>query len=163
MILTIGFNGFALGDSFICLLGFPLTIALSVFSDILYHSNSLMVYQNFLIWTFGNISASHRAFYNKVHLSTQGIDLSTRSMARSPFCCSLCWEPPNLLPAGKEEHDWMFCGAHEAGDHPPSFDKTSNSPQIAADHWMEHPSPCRNPESPLDQVGKISEHISPEP
>ncbi|KAL8892015.1 MAG: hypothetical protein Q9215_001017 [Flavoplaca cf. flavocitrina] len=72
-------------------------------------------------------------------------------MARSPFCCSLCWEPPNLFPAGEEDHDWMFCDAHEARDHPPSFDKTLNPPEITADHWIEHPSPCRNPESPLDQ------------
>ncbi|KAL9024846.1 MAG: hypothetical protein Q9180_007787 [Flavoplaca navasiana] len=72
-------------------------------------------------------------------------------MARSPFCCSLCWEPPNLFPAGEEDHDWMFCDAHEARDHPPSFDKTLNPPQTTADHWIEHSSPCRNPESPLDQ------------
>ncbi|KAL8984041.1 MAG: hypothetical protein Q9205_001885 [Flavoplaca limonia] len=72
-------------------------------------------------------------------------------MARSPFCCSLCWEPPNLFAAGEEDHDWMFCDAHEARDHPPSFDKRLNPTEITADHWIEHPSPCRNPESPLDQ------------
>ncbi|KAI4278103.1 MAG: hypothetical protein L6R38_005320 [Xanthoria sp. 2 TBL-2021] len=73
-------------------------------------------------------------------------------MADSSFCCSLCWEPPNLFRADEEDHYWMYCNnVREAGSDPVSSSGTFDQSQSAADPWSEHPSPCRNPESPLDQ------------
>ncbi|CAL8575334.1 hypothetical protein XPA_001262 [Xanthoria parietina] len=63
-------------------------------------------------------------------------------MADSSFCCSLCWEPPNLFKADEDDRDWMY-GTSSSG----TFDQA----QTIAELWSEYPSPCRNPESPLDQ------------
>lgn len=56
-------------------------------------------------------------------------------MADSSFCCSLCWEPPNLFKADEYDRDWMHCTPLSG-----RFDQA----QTMAELWSEYPSPCRN-------------------
>ncbi|KAL8657214.1 MAG: hypothetical protein Q9226_002131 [Calogaya cf. arnoldii] len=72
-------------------------------------------------------------------------------MADSSFCCNQCWEPPNIFRADEDDDYWMYCNAREVGRNPTSSNGSVDHSQPQADPWAEHPSPCRNPESPLDQ------------
>ncbi|KAL8995349.1 MAG: hypothetical protein Q9169_004891 [Polycauliona sp. 2 TL-2023] len=64
-------------------------------------------------------------------------------------CCNLCWGP-DLSQLETGDHDWMYCSVPEAGQNS-ALHQIHEQPQIAADPWCEHPSPCRNPDSPLSQ------------
>ncbi|KAL8848432.1 MAG: hypothetical protein Q9221_006539 [Calogaya cf. arnoldii] len=72
-------------------------------------------------------------------------------MADSSFRCNQCWEPPNIFRADEGDDDWMYCNAREAGPNFTSSNRKLDHSQPQADPWAEHPSPRRNPESPLDQ------------
>ncbi|KAL8862855.1 MAG: hypothetical protein Q9178_000797 [Gyalolechia marmorata] len=63
-------------------------------------------------------------------------------------CCTLCWEPPNFDQA---DDQWVYCNRSEAEPSPTPSNGTFDHCQINPDPWSEYPSPCRNPESPLDQ------------
>lgn len=56
-----------------------------------------------------------------------------------------------MSKAGEDDRDWMYCNVRAAGPNLTSVSGTFDQAQTMAELWSECPSPCRNPESPLDQ------------